>query len=72
MHSALRFGVRGYPTLKFFHNGQQFSYKGKRTKEALVNFATVRGASSARAAQAADPPACAHHRLVSAKLRARP
>lgn len=35
-----RFGVRGFPTLIFFHNGQLYRYSGQRTKEDLVQFAT--------------------------------
>mmetsp|Transcript_18924 Transcript_18924/g.33009 ORF Transcript_18924/g.33009 Transcript_18924/m.33009 type:complete len:246 (-) Transcript_18924:88-825(-) len=33
-----RFGVRGFPTLKFFRQGQVYTYKGARTKEALLEF----------------------------------
>jgi thiol-disulfide isomerase/thioredoxin len=34
-----RFEVKGYPTLKFFHKGEVFAYKGTRAKEAISTFA---------------------------------
>lgn len=34
-----RFGVRGYPTLLFFHQGQVFKYSGARNVEELARFA---------------------------------
>ncbi len=34
-----RFGVKGFPTIKFFHGGKLFSYSGSRSQEALVAFA---------------------------------
>lgn len=34
-----RFDVKGYPTLKFFEEGQfKFDYVGARTKDAIVEF----------------------------------
>ena len=34
-----RFEVKGFPTLKYFENGQfKFDYNGGRTKDDLVNF----------------------------------
>lgn len=34
-----RYGVRGYPTLKFFVKGQPMEYKGSaRTKDAIISF----------------------------------
>jgi thiol-disulfide isomerase/thioredoxin len=26
-----RFGIKGFPTIKFFHGGEVFDYKGKRS-----------------------------------------
>lgn len=34
-----RFGIKGYPTIKFFSKGQMYSYKGPRTIEAFETFA---------------------------------
>ena len=34
-----RFEIRGFPTILFLSHGQVYKYKGKRTKEALVEFA---------------------------------
>lgn len=36
---ARRFGIRGFPTLLFFHKGQMYKYVGPRTAEALDAFA---------------------------------
>jgi protein disulfide-isomerase A1 len=36
---AQEFGVRGYPTIKFFSNGVAKDYQGARSAEALVSFA---------------------------------
>jgi len=35
---AQRFGIRGFPTLKFFRNGEPTDYEGPRTSEAIVAF----------------------------------
>jgi len=36
--SCRRFGVKGYPTLKFLKDGQVRDYKGDRSQESLVSF----------------------------------
>lgn len=36
--SAGKFGVRGYPTLFFFLNGQKMDYTGQRSKDSMVNW----------------------------------
>jgi len=34
-----KYGIKGYPTLKFFKDGKEaFAYKGQRNKAAIVNF----------------------------------
>eukprot|EP00127_Corallochytrium_limacisporum_P007375 Clim_evm12s249 gene=Clim_evmTU12s249 len=35
---ATRFGVRGYPTLKFFKSGNEVEYTGGRTKPEIINW----------------------------------
>merc|ERR1712146_21172 len=35
-----RFEIRGFPTILFLSHGKVYKYKGKRTKDALVEFAT--------------------------------
>jgi len=42
---ATRFGVKGFPTIKFFKNGQTevIDYKGARTLESFVEFAAKTG-----------------------------
>jgi len=37
---AKRFGIRGYPTLKFLKNGQVYDYEGDRSQENFVEFVT--------------------------------
>jgi len=37
---AKRFGIRGYPTLKFVAGGSVYEYKGDRSQDDLVKFAT--------------------------------
>ncbi|CDJ49354.1 thioredoxin, putative [Eimeria brunetti] len=38
--TARRFGIRGFPTLLFFKNGQMYSYQGSRAVDDLYAFAT--------------------------------
>jgi len=33
-----KFGIKGFPTLIFFKNGNQQDYKGGRTKDAIVDY----------------------------------
>ena len=41
VHSSIcsRYGVRGYPTLKYFKDGVPRDYRGGRSVEALVAYA---------------------------------
>lgn len=48
---AKRFGVKGYPTLIFFKNGQQVEYNGGRTKETIVNWVLKKSGSPSQATQ---------------------
>nr|CAB3267136.1 protein disulfide-isomerase TMX3-like [Phallusia mammillata] len=34
-----QYGVRGFPTIKFFKFGRQFEYNGARTKQSIMSFA---------------------------------
>ncbi|XP_059175392.1 protein disulfide-isomerase A4-like [Physella acuta] len=46
VHSKLaeRFEVQGYPTLKFFRDGKEYSYEGPRVKDGIVSYMTERAA----------------------------
>mmetsp|Transcript_12450 Transcript_12450/g.18828 ORF Transcript_12450/g.18828 Transcript_12450/m.18828 type:complete len:136 (-) Transcript_12450:91-498(-) len=35
-----RFGIKGFPTVKFFHEGSVYDYKGARTVAAFKEFVT--------------------------------
>lgn len=35
---AEKFGVKGFPTLKFFHNGKDSEYGGGRTKDTIISW----------------------------------
>ena len=37
---AEKYGVRGYPTIKFFKNGKDFEYTGGRTESEIVSWAS--------------------------------
>jgi protein disulfide-isomerase A1 len=43
-----RFGVKGYPTLKFFINGAPIEYTGGRTEDEIVNWVTKKSGSPVR------------------------
>jgi protein disulfide-isomerase-like protein len=50
-NSASRFGIRGYPTLLFFKNGEQLEkYSSQRTAEAIVEYCQTK-AGETRAAE---------------------
>jgi protein disulfide-isomerase A1 len=36
--SGQDYGVRGFPTLYFFLNGEKMDYTGQRSKESMVNW----------------------------------
>ena len=36
--AAGEFGVKGYPTLFYFHNGEKIDYTGQRNKEGMLNY----------------------------------
>lgn len=36
--SSTKYGVRGYPTLYFFLNGEKIDYSGQRSKDSMVNW----------------------------------
>ena len=45
---ASRFGVKGFPTLKFFKNGQPIDYKGGRTENDIYNFIKKKSGEAAK------------------------
>lgn len=44
-----RFSIRGYPTVKLFHDNKMWDYRGPRTQAALADF--VRGGFASQAHQ---------------------
>ena len=36
----MRFSIKKYPSIKFFHNGKLFNYNGKISYDDLIDFAT--------------------------------
>jgi protein disulfide-isomerase A1 len=44
---AEKFGIRGYPTLKFFKNGKPVDYTGGRTKDEIVQWVLKKSGPSA-------------------------
>lgn len=49
-----RFGIKGFPTIKFISKGQVYQYKGRRTVDDIVKFA--RGDYQIHEAEAVTPP----------------
>ncbi|XP_050526389.1 protein disulfide-isomerase isoform X2 [Daktulosphaira vitifoliae] len=45
---AEQFGVRGYPTLKFFKNGNPIDYTGGRTKDLIIQWVTKKSGAAAK------------------------
>lgn len=43
-----RFGVKGYPTLKFFMNGSPVDFNGGRTEDEIVNWVNKKSGSAVR------------------------
>uniref|UniRef100_A0A7S2V1W0 Thioredoxin domain-containing protein n=1 Tax=Fibrocapsa japonica TaxID=94617 RepID=A0A7S2V1W0_9STRA len=64
-----RFGVSGFPTLKFFHHGKMYSYKGARTAEALTEF--VKAGYAEQDGEAVPPPPSFWSEFVEAIKKAR-
>jgi len=52
-------GIRGFPTIKLFHNGQVFDYQGPRTAEAFQQFVSNKIGGAAPAEAATPTPAAA-------------
>jgi len=50
---AKRFGIKGFPTIKFFHDGKFYDYRAARTVEAFTDFVTS-GYTSASASPYPD------------------
>lgn len=36
---GVRFEIKGFPTLKFLHEGEVFNFQGRRSVDDIVNFA---------------------------------
>lgn len=51
---AEQFGVRGYPTLKFFRNGADIEYSGGRTSEEIINWVTKKTGPAATEVKSVD------------------
>lgn len=49
-----KFGVRGYPTIKFFRNGKDEEYDGGRTADAIVSWVEKKTGPAVRDVTAAD------------------
>ncbi|TYZ60643.1 hypothetical protein PybrP1_004901 [[Pythium] brassicae (nom. inval.)] len=62
-----RFGIRGFPTLLFFHQGQVFKYAGARNVEELASFARG-GYKSGTGEPVPAPPSLVNFVLDHAKL----
>jgi len=45
---AEKFGVRGYPTLKFFRNGDAIEYDGGRTEKEIINWVTKKSGPASK------------------------
>lgn len=50
---AQKFGVQGYPTLKFFVNGEPQEYGGGRTKDEIVNWINKKSGPPSKSVDAA-------------------
>jgi thioredoxin-like negative regulator of GroEL len=48
-----RFDIKGFPTIKFFRQGQIYDYNGRRSKDAFIQFVT----SGYKDAKSAEVPA---------------
>ena len=60
-----RFDIRGFPTILFLSHGQVYKYKGRRTKEALVEFASGGYKEKADEAEPIPAPKSAFQEFVS-------
>eukprot|EP01084_Bolivina_argentea_P133469 235552_1 len=63
-----KFGVRGYPTIKFFSNGEPSAYEGARTAEAIVNYVETHTGPAVADAESADQVAEVVKTSISAVL----
>lgn len=62
-----RFGIRGFPTLLFFHQGHVYKYAGARNVEELASFARS-GYKAATSEPVPAPPSLVNFVLDHAKL----